>query len=385
MGLCRFADNQLIVFESGTFEMSKLMCSYVNHKTEVGRTTDLEAVPGVGPSITKKLRAANITTAELLAVQHPSDLKTRAGISEETAAKITRNARNLVGRFTFRSGLEKEEEEKAQPKLGTGIEELDNRLMGGLDIGSIVEIYGKASAGKTQWCYHLAVRAQMPLEEGGLGCSVIWLDTEKAFKASVVRANAVRWDLDPDTALGNIRMVDVVNTAHTWTLFETIPQMCAEENFQLVVVDSLIGPFRQEYKGSDSLASRQQDINSFLNLMRRTAMATDATFLYTNQVISNTSGVGQFQQLHTPTGGNILAHGSDYRFKVSVAEACNRRVFLDDYAGLPEFEVKVSLGWGGFYEDSHALKREEPAVKDYLASQGYSTRVDEPAKERRGL
>ncbi len=347
------------------------MCSYVNDKTEVGRTTDLEAVPGVGPGVAKKLRAANITTAELLAVQHPGDLKTRAGISEETSAKITKNAQGLVGRFDFRSGLEKEEEEEAQPKLKTGIEGLDQRLWGGLDIGSLVEVYGRASAGKTQLCYHLAVRSQMSLDEGGLECAVLWLDTEKSFKTKVIRANAVRWGLDPDVVLKDIRTVDVANTAHVWTLFEKIPRMCAEENVQLVVVDSLKGQFRQEYKGSDRLVSRQQDINSILNLMRRTAHATDATFLYTNQTIS-TSGLGQFTR-HDPVGGNITSHGSDYRFSVSMAEPVGRNLALKDHAGLPEFEMKLSLGWGGFYEDVHALKREEPAVREYLASRGYDT------------
>ena len=341
--------------------------------------TGLEAVPGVGPAIAKKLHAAFITTAELLAVQHPLELKERTGLGEGTVAKIISNAQQQVGKYTFRSGLDVEREELAKPMLKTGIQELDSRLMGGLEIGSIVEFYGKASGGKTQWCYHLAVRAQLSLEEGGLECAVLWLDTEKAFKASIVRANAVRWGLDPDITLGNIRRVEIVNTAHFQTLFERIPQMCAEENVQLVVVDSLTGQFRQEYMGISNLGTRQQTINSMLNRMRRAASATDAVFLYTNQAISK-PGMGTFQQLNAPMGGHILAHGSDYRFMVSEAEAGRRRIVLKDNAGLPDFEVKISLGWGGFYDDANALKRREPEVRDYLAAHGYSTRVDESFK-----
>lgn len=341
------------------------------------KITSLEAVPGVGPGTAKKLHAAHITTAELLAVQRVIELKTRAGITEGTGAKIIRNAQELVDKYTFRSGLEVEKEALARPRLEAGIDELDKRLMGGLEIGSLVEFYGKASGGKTQWCYHFAVRAQMSLDEGGLECAVLWLDTEKAFKAEVIRANAVRWGLDPDIVLGNIRKVDIVNSAHAQTLFERIPQMCAEENVQVVVVDSLTGQFRQEYIGISNLGTRQQNINSMLNVMRRTASATDATFLYTNQAISK-PGMGRFQQTNAPMGGHIMSHGSDYRFMVSVAEAGRRRIVLKDNAGLPDFEVKMSLGWGGFYDDAHALNREEPAVRDYLATHGYSTKVDEP-------
>jgi DNA repair protein RadA len=333
--------------------------------------TDLEAVLGVGPSIAKKLRAVDITTAELLAVQHPDDLIARAGISVDTANKITKNARTLVSKFNFRSGIQLEEEQEAQSKLMTGIDGLDQRLMGGLTIGSLVEVYGKASAGKTQLCYHLAVRTQMPLEKGGLEGAVLWLDTEKSYKTEVIRANAVRWGLDSDSVLENIRSVDVVNTVHAWTLFERIPKMCAEENVRLVIIDSLTGQFRQEYKGDNRMVSRQQDINSMLNLMRRTALATDATFIYTNQIIAS-PGLGKFMR-HDPVGGNIMSHGSDYRFMVSMAESGGRRLALKDHAGLPEFDVNLSLGWGGFYEDKYALKREEPSVIEYLVSRGYNT------------
>ncbi len=341
--------------------------------------TDLEAVPGVGPANAKKLHAAHITTAELLAVQHVLELKAKTGISEGTVSKIVRNAQQLVAKYTFRSGLEVEQEALARPLLKTGLHELDEQLMGGLEIGSLIEFYGKASGGKTQWCYHLAVRAQLALEDGGLECAVLWLDTEKAFKAKLIRANAVRWGLDPDIVLGNTRTVEIVNTAHLKNMFDRVPQMCAEENVQLVVVDSLTGHFRQEYTGISNLAPRQQAINSMLNQMRRAASATDAIFLYTNQAITK-PGMGQFQQTNAPIGGHILGHGSDYRFMVSVADAGRRRIVLKDNAGLPDFEVRMSLGWGGFYDDAYALKREEEAVRDYLAAHGYSTRVDEPVR-----
>ncbi len=342
--------------------------------------TGLDAVPGVGPAIAKKLHAAFISTAELLAVQRPIELKVRTEIGEGTAKKIIRNAQQLVGKYTFRTGLEVEQEELTKPMLRTGIEELDKSLMGGLKIGSIIEFYGKASGGKTQWCYHLAVRSQLFLEEGGLECAVLWLDTEKAFKASIVRANAVRWGMDPDIVLGNIRTVEIVNSAHFMTMFERIPHMCAQENVQVVIVDSLTGQYRQEYMGISNLGTRQQTINSMLNKMRRAASATDAIFLYTNQAISK-PGMGTFQQLNAPMGGHILSHASDYRFMVSEAEAGRGKIVLKDNAGLPNVEVKMSIGWGGFYEDAHALKRLEPEVRDYLAAHGYSTRVDEPLRE----
>lgn len=127
------------------------MCPGVNLKTKVGMITDLEDVPGVGPGIAKKLRTANITTVELLAVQHHWELKTRTGISEETAIKIIKNARQLSGMFDFKSGLKKEADNQAKPRLKTGIQDVDGSLMGGLEIGSLIEFYGRAAGAPAKW------------------------------------------------------------------------------------------------------------------------------------------------------------------------------------------------------------------------------------------
>lgn len=341
--------------------------------------TDLEAVPGVGPSVAKKLRQALVTTAELLAVQNPTDLREKTALGEGICEKVVRAARKEVGKFGFRSGLEIEQELASKPFLKTGLEQLDCTLMGGVEQGSILELYGPARGGKTMWCSHLAVRVQLPIEQGGLEGRVLWLDTEKSFTPRTIRAIAHRFGLDPDIALGNISRARVVLAAQIMELFETVPQMCAENNYKLVIVDSLTSLFRAEYIGLDALKTRQQEINGILNQMRRVAAATDAVFAYTNQVMAGIGGYVSIPNL--PVGGHIISHASDYRFYTRAKKGGVRVLELQDNAGLPEFSMELFVGWGGFFGSAEERAETEPEVKEFLEKNGYSTALPEPKTE----
>ena len=51
--------------------------------------------------------------------------------------------------------------------LSTGAKELDKLLGGGMETGSITELFGEFRTGKTQLCHTLCVTCQLPLSAGG--------------------------------------------------------------------------------------------------------------------------------------------------------------------------------------------------------------------------
>ncbi len=324
----------------------------------------LEEVSGVGPGAAKKLRDIFVTTAELLAVQNPIELHAKTNLGEGTSVKLVRNAQRLVGMLDFTSGLDVEKAMIEKAKLTTGIDKVDRKLMGGIDRGSLVEFYGPARGGKTQWSSFLAVRAQLSEEDGGLSGRVLWLDSESSFKPGIVRAIAVRFGLDPEATLGNIGHAKIHQSGQIENIFEKIPQMCAENDYKLVIIDSFSGLFRQEFTGLASLRIRQQSMNALLNQMRRATAATDAIFVYTNQVMAKISNYGSYD--NAPIGGHILSHASDYRFYTTVGKDDDRRIVLKDNAGVPEFDVTLKIGWGGFYENATSKKTIEPPIIETL-------------------
>ena len=130
--------------------------------------TPVIKVDKVGSVLAKQLENAFIPTAELLAVQDPLELKDKADITEGKCVTIIANARKLLDLDGFKSGLEIEAEESQKPRLTTGIKKWDDSLRGGFKTGSLIEFFAPASGGKTQFCAHLAVRAMLPKEQGGL-------------------------------------------------------------------------------------------------------------------------------------------------------------------------------------------------------------------------
>ena len=134
----------------------------------------------------------------------------------------------------------------------------------------------------------------------------------------------------------------------------------------MLIIDSLTGLFRAEYSGISNLASRQFSINNLLNWMRRLGLATDAVFIYTNQVTTQISSYGGNPA--APVGGHVVSHASDYRFFTRVGAQGKRKISLKDNSGVPEFDVECEIGWGGLYSDKTEKKNAEKMIFETLGS-----------------
>lgn len=66
--------------------------------------------------------------------------------------------------------------------LTTGSRDLDKLLGGGMETGSITEIFGEFRSGKTQICHTLAVTCQLPISQGGGEGKCLYIDTEGTFR-----------------------------------------------------------------------------------------------------------------------------------------------------------------------------------------------------------
>eukprot|EP00122_Pirum_gemmata_P010996 Pgem_evm1s10182 len=78
-------------------------------------------------------------------------------------------------------------------QISTGSKELDNMLNGGIETGSITEIFGEFRTGKTQLCHTLAVTCQLPIDNGGGEGKCLYIDTEGTFRPERLLATAERF------------------------------------------------------------------------------------------------------------------------------------------------------------------------------------------------
>ena len=77
-------------------------------------------------------------------------------------------------------------------QVTTGSKELDKLLQGGIETGSITELFGEFRTGKSQLCHTLAVTCQLPIDMGGAEGKCLYIDTEGTFRPERLLATAER-------------------------------------------------------------------------------------------------------------------------------------------------------------------------------------------------
>ncbi len=307
---------------------------------------DLEDLPGVGATTAEKLREAGFSTIEAIAVASPSELSSAVEIGESTAAKIISAARKMADIGSFETGDRIFEKRKQVGKINTGSEALNTLLGGGVETQAITEFYGEFGSGKTQICHQLAINVQLPEEEGGLGGSVIMIDTENTFRPERIKQIAENRGLDPEGILKNIHVARAYNSNHQILLVDNAMELANrlkdEGNpVRLIVVDSLTAHFRAEYVGRGTLADRQQKLNRHLHDLLRFADLYNSAVVVTNQVQSKPDTF--FGDPTKPIGGHILGHTATFRLYLRKGKGNLRIARLVDSPYLPEGEAVFAV------------------------------------------
>jgi len=305
---------------------------------------ELEELDGVGASIAEKLKESGLSSVEAIAAASIGELK-EVGLGESTAAKIIASARSGL-QMGFESGLDVLEKRKQVGKLSTGSTEFNNLFGGGVETQAITEFYGMYGSGKTQVAHQLAVNAQLPLEEGGLGGNVIYIDTENTFRPERIQQMTDAIKVDPEETLKNIFVARAYNSDHQMLLAEKAAEMMSENNIKLVIVDSLTAHFRAEYTGRGMLASRQQKLNRHMHtLQRKISDLHNAAVVVTNQVMSRPDIL--FGDPTAPIGGHIVGHHSTFRVYLRKGKGGKRVAKLIDSPNMPDGECIFEVTTGG--------------------------------------
>ena len=87
-------------------------------------------------------------------------------------------------------------------QITTASKELDKLLQGGIETGSITELFGEFRTGKSQLCHTLAVTCQLPIDMGGAEGKCLYIDTEGTFRPERLLAVAERYGLSGSDVLG---------------------------------------------------------------------------------------------------------------------------------------------------------------------------------------
>ncbi|KAF8534758.1 Rad51-domain-containing protein [Trichophaea hybrida] len=266
-------------------------------------------------------------------------LLTIKGISEAKADKLIVEASKLVP-MGFTTATEMHQRRSELISITTGSKQLDTLLAGGVETGSITEIFGEFRTGKSQLCHTLAVTCQLPFDMG-------------TFRPVRLLAVANRFGLNGEEVLDNVAYARAYNSDHQLQLLNQAAAMMTETRFSLLVVDSATSLYRTDFNGRGELSARQAHLAKFMRMLQRLADEFGIAVVITNQVVAQVDGGAMFNpDPKKPIGGNIIAHASTTRLYLRKGRGETRICKIYDSPCLPESECMFAIHEDGIGDPS---------------------------------
>ncbi|KAJ1418766.1 Rad51/DMC1/RadA [Sesbania bispinosa] len=276
---------------------------------------------GIASIDVKKLRDAGICTVESVAYTPRKDLLQIKGISEAKVDKIIEAASKLVP-MGFTSASELHAQREAIIQITTGSRELDKILEGGIETGSITELY----------------------DQGGGEGKAMYIDAEGTFRPQRLLQIAERFGLNGADVLENVAYARAYNTDHQSRLLLEAASMMVETRFAIMIIDSATALYRTDFSGRGELSARQMHLAKFLRSLQKLADEFGVAVVLTNQVVSQVDGSAVFAGPQIkPIGGNIMAHATTTRLALRKGRGEERICKVISSPCLAEAEARFQI------------------------------------------
>jgi len=313
-------------------------------------------------STVQKIVKSGINTVGDLARQTPSQLAEQSGVGVDTCEKYIDLALDMVNEG-YITGSQLYDRIRNNKRLSTGSRAIDEILRspddvregkrGGIEEHTTTEVSGENGAGKTQLMHMLAIIAQLPEEEGGLGGKVVWLDTENTLRPDRIKQICENRGIDYKQILDGIIYEEAYHSLHQQKIISRLPKTCHDYDVKLVIVDSMMAHLRSEYIGRGTLAGRQNILGDILQRLGKIAQEHNLTVIYTNQIMDKPTQYGDPQ---TAIGGNIMGHASTLRLNIRKGRQGTRVMQIKKSPYLPELEAIFNITDKGIEDTEANLK-----------------------------
>ena len=205
-------------------------------------------------------------------------------------------------------------------KISTGSRCLDNLLEGGVETGTVTQIFGASGTGKTSICLMIANSAV------NQGYKVAYIDTE-GLSPERVNQIFVRENLK------GIYIYDVVDFKQQSVAIKELAKLCKnEKDLKVVVVDSFTFLYRSELENYEKQVKAKRELIAQLTFLLGLARKFDLAVIITNQMFTDVK-TGE----ERPLGGPSIDHISKVILGLEKI-GDRRRAILIKHRSKPEGE-----------------------------------------------
>lgn len=157
--------------------------------------------------------------------------------------------------------------------ISTGLEKLDEFLLGGIHNCVITDIYGGNGTGKTQLLLQICINS---IKNGG---TVLYLDTTGNFRPERIIEMQKNHNSDYDL-LERITVLRIANTSEQINSIEIMKN----QSFSLIVIDNITDLFSYEYQNEDLIFEKNTLFMRFMRELSHVSLTKKIPIVITNMV-----------------------------------------------------------------------------------------------------
>ncbi len=175
-------------------------------------------------------------------------------------------------------------------RLKTGSRCIDDLLGGGIETGTVTQIYGESGTGKTSFCllfsYTIAKNEK-----------VAFIDTEG------LSGERIEQIFQEKELLKNVFIYEVFDFKQQSTAIREVSGLVKREPIRAVILDSLTALYRSELENESKQLKFKRELTSQLTFLLGLARKHDIAVVFTNQMFTNIT-TGEIR----PLGGPSIDH-----------------------------------------------------------------------------
>lgn len=227
------------------------------------------------PNIHEVLDRAGICTVKQIVILSNWDIKKATNLSVDDILLLKNIVTDSICPIST-PGNDLKRVNQKKLAIPTGCIGIDNQLNGGLQRGTITEVFGESASGKTQ------LALQITLTNWAHGC--VYICTEDIFP--IKRFEEMKMNLpqfNPKIDYGKNVFVEHIIEAKDLLSCASIrlPKLLVQNALSLIVIDSIAAPFRCE---STNYVKRAEDLREIATVLTILAQEFNLAILCINQV-----------------------------------------------------------------------------------------------------